>query len=160
MSLSRRRRNTLVFGLAMAIRLSVTLLAVKTTAGSSSDQQDGAWIAPPAARTAKNPVRPTQQGLKEAGELFEQVCSSCHGPKGAGDGTLGKVLTPKPANFTDAKRMNRATDGELFWKMTNGRGPMPSWQQLPETQRWELVNYIRTLARRAHAPEKTDSETK
>jgi mono/diheme cytochrome c family protein len=159
MSLSRRRTNALVFGLA--IPLGATLLAVKTIGASpSGDQQDAAWIAPPAARTVKNPVRPTQQGLKEAGELFEQVCASCHGPKGAGDGTLGKVLTPKPANFTDAKRMNRATDGELFWKMTNGRGPMPSWQQLPETQRWELVNYIRTLARRANAPEKTDSETK
>ena len=37
------------------------------------------------------------------------------------------------------------TDGELFWKITNGRGSMPAWRQLPETERWQIVNYIRTL---------------
>ena len=37
------------------------------------------------------------------------------------------------------------TDGELFWKITNGRGAMPAWRQLPETERWQIVNYIRTL---------------
>jgi mono/diheme cytochrome c family protein len=42
--------------------------------------------------------------------------------------------------------MQKATDGELFWKMTTGRAPMPSWQdKLTETQRWELVNYLRKL---------------
>ena len=55
-------------------------------------------------------------------------------------------LPQKPANFTDAKMMQKATDGELFWKMTTCRAPMPSWQdKLTETQRWELVNYLRKL---------------
>ena len=37
------------------------------------------------------------------------------------------------------------TDGELFWKITNGRGPMPSRKHLPETDRWSVVHYIRSL---------------
>jgi mono/diheme cytochrome c family protein len=45
--------------------------------------------------------------------------------------------------------MNQATDGELFWKMTTGRSPMPPWSQLSDTQRWQLVNYIRSLAKKA-----------
>lgn len=74
----------------------------------------------------------------------------CHGKTGAGDGPAGSALTPKPANFTDTNLMSKATDGELFWKMSNGRGPMPAWKdQLSETQRWQLVNYLRTLSGKA-----------
>jgi mono/diheme cytochrome c family protein len=67
------------------------------------------------------------------------------------------MLTTKPANFAVAGRINKETDGELFWKITNGRPPMPPWQQLPAEQRWELVNYLRTLARRGVPPEKKGS---
>jgi mono/diheme cytochrome c family protein len=109
-------------------------------------QKVTAWIAPAAARKVKNPVKPTPAGLKAAEQQFQDTCSDCHGPKGAGDGLAGKALNPKPANFTDTKMMSQATDGELFWKMSTGRGPMPSWKnQLSVTQRWQLVNYIRTL---------------
>ena len=52
----------------------------------------------------------------------------CHGEKGMGDGPGAKTIKVKPANFTDAKMMGAETDGSLFWKMTNGRGPMPSWK--------------------------------
>ncbi|MFQ5898983.1 MAG: c-type cytochrome [Candidatus Methylomirabilia bacterium] len=33
----------------------------------------------------------------------------------------------------------------MFWKITNGRGPMPPWRHLPEQDRWALVHFIRTL---------------
>ena len=53
----------------------------------------------------------------------------------------------KPTNFTDAKLVDAMSDGELFWKMTNGRKPMPSFKiRLSEEQRWELVNLIRAFA--------------
>lgn len=40
------------------------------------------------------------------------------------------------------------TDGVLFWRITNGnsRKGMPSFSSLPETQRWQLVLYIRSMA--------------
>jgi mono/diheme cytochrome c family protein len=155
---SRQRRNVFVSGCVVTvISLTNLLLSLPVPRANAADaQQSATWIAPPAARSVKNPVRPSPQGLKDAGDLFQQICSSCHGPKGQGDGALAKALTPKPANFTDAKRMNKATDGELFWKMTNGRGPMPAWQQLPETQRWDLVNYLRTLTPKRNLPVKKD----
>ena len=57
------------------------------------------------------------------------------------------MLPRKAANFTDAIKMATMTDGELFWKMSNGRAPMPAWKELlPVKQRWELVNYLRTFA--------------
>ena len=52
-----------------------------------------------------------------------------------------------PADWTSAK-LAKETDGELFWKISNGRGPMPPWKHLPDQERWELVNYIRTLQKK------------
>ena len=38
------------------------------------------------------------------------------------------------------------TDGELFWKITNGRSPMPSHRiRFDDEQRWYIVAYLRTL---------------
>jgi mono/diheme cytochrome c family protein len=148
------RRNASIFGsTGLVVYLAAMLLNVTVSrATSAGAQQDGAWIAPSQAKNLKNPERATPGGLKGAGELFQEKCASCHGAKGAGDGVLSKALTPRPADFTDARRMKRETDGALYWKMTNGRGPMPSWQQIPEKQRWQLVNYLRTLAARGNLP--------
>lgn len=38
----------------------------------------------------------------EAAKIFIQRCSTCHGPNGAGDGTLAASLNPKPRNLQDA----------------------------------------------------------
>ena len=45
--------------------------------------------------------------------------------------------------------MWQETDGELFWKISEGKTPMPGFgKEFSETDRWLLVNYIRTLAPR------------
>jgi mono/diheme cytochrome c family protein len=125
------------------VLVSLFLVAFRARA---TDDVTGPWIAPEDAKKVKNPVKVTPEAMAEATELFQDTCSLCHGPHGAGDGSLAKTLPQKPANFTDPKAMKDVTDGELFWKMSKGRGVMPAWEeQLSETQRWELVNYLRTL---------------
>jgi mono/diheme cytochrome c family protein len=105
------------------------------------------WIAPEAAKKVQNPVRPSPQGLKIAARLFKENCAACHGAAGAGNGPLAKTLVDKPMNFTNAKAMKVVSDGELFWKITSGRLPMPSGAQFSDTQRWELVIYVRALGK-------------
>jgi len=57
-------------------------------------------------------------------------------------------LSIKPADHTSVAVQNQ-TDGALFWEMTTGHNPMPSYKLMfTEKQRWELVNYIRTLAKK------------
>ena len=110
------------------------------------------WVAPADARAVKNPVPVTPEGLAAAEKLFKENCVMCHGEKGQGDGESAKTLNRKPANFTDKAMMSAETDGALYWKMSQGRAPMPSWEDVfTETQRWQLVNYLRQLTKNANS---------
>jgi len=134
-----------------AARFSLTLTLLVSTGinRAAADERKHPWLAPEAAVKVKNPVNRTPEGLKAAARLYRQNCVICHGKTGASNGPAASSLPQKPANFTDAGIMRKATDGELFWKMSTGRPPMPAWQaQLSDTQRWQLVNYIRTFAGR------------
>ena len=103
------------------------------------------WVAPASDKAKKNPL-PSDKKTVEAGEKIAKVnCVSCHGSKGKGDGAAAAALNPKPADWT-SKRVQDESDGEIFWKITTGRGAMPSWRHLPENDRWAVVRYIRTLA--------------
>ncbi|MGB7029674.1 MAG: cytochrome c, partial [Candidatus Acidiferrum sp.] len=54
---------------------------------------------------------------------------------------------PTPASLADPKRMSSRTDGEIFYQISQGRKPMPSFQKrLNEEQRWQLVLFVRSLA--------------
>ena len=113
------------------------------------------WVVPDDAKKVKNPIAPTPEALANAEQLFTDNCVLCHGEKGLGDGPGAKTIKVKPANFTDPKLMAPETDGSLFWKMSKGRGAMPSWEdQLSETERWQLVLYIRSLGAKAGAAKK------
>jgi mono/diheme cytochrome c family protein len=107
---------------------------------------DKDWPVPPAAAKVKNPIAPTPDNLSAARAIYMDKCANCHGEKGAGDGPEADMYTPAPSKFNDAHMMSEMTDGEIFWKMTEGRKPMPSFKkQLTDEQRWQLVNFVRTL---------------
>ncbi|NOZ48092.1 MAG: cytochrome c [Chlorobi bacterium] len=111
-------------------------------------QQTGEWIAPEEADALVNPYKNNTEATKEGKKQFNQLCAICHGNKGKGDGIAGAALNPKPANFTTVKFQSQ-TDGAIFWKMTNGRSPMASYKEiLTDDQRWQLVNYLRTLSKK------------
>ncbi len=105
------------------------------------------WDAPPDIKQMKNPVAPTAAGMKEARVIFDEKCSNCHGDTGKGDGSDAMMYDPPPADLTDAKRLNKFTDGELYYKITVGKKPMPSFEKrLTEQQRWEMVSLVRSFA--------------
>ena len=101
------------------------------------------WTAPAAEKEIKNPL-PRGTGIPEGKQVFETNCVICHGPAGKGDGPVGAALNPKPVDLT-AKAVQAQSDGDLFWKISTGRGAMPSWQTLSEKDRWSLVQFIRSL---------------
>jgi mono/diheme cytochrome c family protein len=101
------------------------------------------WMAPAAEKTKANPVA-RDAGVRDGKAKFNINCRLCHGPSGKGDGPAAGALNPKPRDLT-SQEVQAEADGELFWKITTGRGAMPSWQQIPEKDRWSLVHYIRSL---------------
>ncbi len=106
------------------------------------------WKAPAKERKVKNPVPSSPESRSRGQNIYVAKCASCHGMKGDGQGEMAKALDPHPSNFTDRHMMKEMTDGEIFWKMTTGKGPMPSFQkELTEKERWDLVNYLRSLVK-------------
>ena len=109
--------------------------------------QQTAWVVPQTYINLKNPTTADSATLKSAKVLYIKYCAPCHGVTGKGDGPANASLNPNPANHTSITMLNE-TDGALWYKITVGRNPMPENKSiLTENQRWELVNYIRTLAK-------------
>ena len=123
-------------------------LALVAGAGIAAVSAQGEWKAPADAKGTKNPQadkRNDKNEMAAAKKVVDTNCVTCHGNSGKGDGPAAAALPPpKPADWTSAK-VKSETDGEIFWKISNGRGAMPPWKHLPEKDRWNLVNYIRTL---------------
>jgi mono/diheme cytochrome c family protein len=135
---------------AIAACLVLGMFIVTFGRATAQDATPAPWVAPDDAKKVKNPIPPTPETLAAAQQLFTDNCVLCHGEKGMGDGPGAKTIKVKPANFTDPKIQASETDGGLFWKMTNGRGPMPSWKDdLTDQERWQLVGYIRKLGKDA-----------
>jgi putative copper resistance protein D len=79
---------------------------------------------------------------------YRTHCASCHGPGGLGDGPAGAALPRRPANLT-AKHAADHTVGDLFWWLERGipQSGMPGFgDRLGDEDRWDLVNFLRTLA--------------
>ena len=104
------------------------------------------WIAPREAKKMKNPVKATKASIQKGKEIYEKKCALCHGVKGDGKGPTSAGLNPKPTNFKEHHGM-QVTDGEHFWRISKGRGPMPSFEKdLTVEGRWHVINYINTFS--------------
>jgi mono/diheme cytochrome c family protein len=117
--------------------------AAAATSATASAELDG-WRAPEEAREVANPLTPSDKEIAFAAKMYGAACAKCHGKSGAGDGRSARFLDVAPPSF--AARLPLQTDGELFWKLTNGRDPMPGFKKdLSDEQRWGLVHFLRTL---------------
>lgn len=97
------------------------------------------WEVPAEANELENPSVNDKKTL-EAGKAFYDInCKACHGATGLGDGVIPS------GNFT-SKVFTDQTDGALFYKLMEGRGQMPSFKAMPESDLWNVIIYIRTLA--------------
>lgn len=126
--------------LTAAFALNVGALLVQAADGAPEH-----WEAPARSAKKKNPVASSEASLIRGREVYIKECASCHGDQGRGDGPGVKDLEVKPGDLKDPQ-VTGQSDGALFWKITEGRKPMPSFaENYSDDDRWNLVNYLRKL---------------
>jgi mono/diheme cytochrome c family protein len=127
---------------------SATLFTGALLCAFTVQQEVKKWDAPASSKNTKNPVTATADNLAEAKSLYAKHCKSCHGAAGKGDGPKAANLDVSCKDFTKPD-FKKQTDGELYWKITNGRDPMPTFKtKLSNDERWGLVNYIKTMGKK------------
>lgn len=93
-----------------------------------------------------NPIKADPVSEERGAELFRINCVMCHGPQGKGNGPIAVYLQNKPADLPGLA-VQSLTDGGIFLTISNGvQGKMPALNEnLTVEERWDLVNYVRTL---------------
>ena len=90
-----------------------------------------------------NPVAADARSLANGRKYYQINCAVCHGDNGQGVGTVVKYGFPG-INIVGPASQGRS-DGYIWGMMRNGRGLMPSYNRIPEMERWDVVNYVRGL---------------
>lgn len=138
---------------ARKIVFVLILLLICIVVGFSIYQQNLAWVVPEEFKQLKNPLPPTDSNLQAARDLYREECAQCHGEHGQGDGPEATMHSTTPADLTDAGRMKAVTDGEIFYQISVGRRPMPSFKnRTTEDQRWQLVLLVRSFSQGIRDP--------
>jgi len=124
-----------IFLAAVFVAVFLAALALCQNTGY---QPDPNWVAPERAAARQNPLSGKAQAAAGGKKLFLRHCAECHNIDGSGLKQAADLQLPV---------VQSQTDGTLFWKITNGNLPrnMPSFSNLPETQRWQIVMFLRTL---------------
>jgi mono/diheme cytochrome c family protein len=101
----------------------------------------------PAAKLLQNPLTPSRDVLRLGQTWFNHTCAMCHGRDGnAQHANIAKQFAGVPSiNGVNVLGM---ADGEIYHIITVGRNRMPRLvHQLPPTERWSVVTYVKVLAR-------------
>ena len=102
----------------------------------------------------KNLLEASEKNLKAAERVYAGGkksfgCAACRGTEGDGKGELASQFVPRPRNFACAQTVNNIPDGQLYWIIRFGSPgtSMPSHEELGDEQIWQLVLYLRKLAK-------------
>jgi mono/diheme cytochrome c family protein/ribosomal protein L35AE/L33A len=108
----------------------------------ASDGFSQEWTVPVNKKKKASPVKFSEETTKKGESLFNTNCQSCHGNPGKKNFAN---LTPSPGDPASADYQDQ-TDGEMFYKITIGKSPMPSFKSiLTEEDRWNIISFIRSF---------------
>jgi mono/diheme cytochrome c family protein len=135
----RRKRSKTPLFIALAVLGVIVLFALIRLTINSLERSK--------AHRMVNPIPATPAAVATGKNLYQTHCASCHGSDGDGQGDRAGELWSKPTDFRNAAKMERSTDGDLYWVTTKGNWPMPAFEnKLTPLERWQVIDYIRTFA--------------
>lgn len=121
-------------------RMMVAVVALALCVPSALAGAKGDWMkhVPAREQARTNPYAQDASAVAAGAVLYQRSCASCHGDDASGIGRHPNL---------HSERIHDASDGELFWLLTNGvlAHGMPSWSRLPEGERWQIVRYLHSL---------------
>ena len=113
--------------LLKTLTLSLAIAALMATAGFAADKGDAA----------------------EGKTQYNNICASCHGAEGKGDGIAAAALDPKPRDLSDAAYVSTLSPDHLYKVISEGGASvglspmMAAWGGvLSEQQIWDVIAYI------------------
>lgn len=107
-----------------------------------------------ATRENRNPIagQETQEILMTGQKYYETSCRVCHGMQGEGglqNNSVGEKMALKPPSLLTDK-VRALNDARLYHIITKGQGMMgPYESHIPQVYRWQVVNYVRQLQKKA-----------
>jgi len=147
------------------MRLGLVCLGMVLLAGFSipaAEQQEKPKDSGPAADAGKttgaerkNPVKPTAEGMAAAKKVYGYDCAMCHGAAGDGKGDVVASMNLTMKDWRDPAVLAGMSDGDVYDIIVKGKDKMiGEGDRLPPEKAWNMVNYVRSFAKKEGA-EKT-----
>jgi hypothetical protein len=100
------------------------------------------WVVPEDRKGRLSTFPFTDETRREGEKLYTVNCHSCHGDPGRNNFL---ALQPPPGDPATDK-IQRNSDGEIFHKVSVGRGQMPSFRSVLSTDDiWKVISYLRSF---------------
>ena len=92
----------------------------------------------------RNPFVTGPETLARGKQVYDTICTVCHGPKGEGDGPIiGRFPNPPSLLAAHARAL---PDGQIVHIVSRGQGIMPAHAaQVLLEDRWRVILYLRQL---------------
>jgi mono/diheme cytochrome c family protein len=140
-----------------AVCLAASLSMGQDTSKPAQSPLTSDFKIPPEAVKEPNQVKPTSDSVERGKKLYGYDCAMCHGTDGGGKGDLAADMKLELTDLRHPKTLKDRTDGELFYIIKNGEGQMPGERDRAKTnQIWDVVNYVRSLAKKEAAAKPGD----
>ncbi len=136
------------FSRNLLIASASILLPGAIALNATTIQTSPRWTIPATAVEEKNPLPVNPATLAGGKKLYDAKCQTCHGPLGKGDGPDADKKYADTMDLTQAARAPRNADGQVFYKIWNGRlnPKMPAFsEQMTKEQAWAVVAYVQSL---------------
>jgi mono/diheme cytochrome c family protein len=140
------RHGLVCLGVALLVGFSIPVAPQQEKAKEAPPAADASK---PAAAERKNPVKPTPEGIASAKKLYGYDCAMCHGAAGDGKGDAAASMNLTMKDWRSSGVLNGISDGEMFDLIVKGKDKMiGEGDRLKPEQTWNIVNYVRTFAKK------------
>ncbi len=101
------------------------------------------WVVPDDQKGKTAPFMFTPDMQKQGEGIYTKNCVSCHGMPGKDNWV--KQLSPPPGDLGVARAQGQS-DGELYYRITAGKAPMPEFRNiLSDDERWWVIAFLRSF---------------